>query len=816
MKALYVVLSTLVLGTWNAQAQTETVAQTSAGIQPGTPISTEPVINTGIIKGKVVTTDGNPGAYVNVVLKEINKTVVTDEAGLFVLRNIKPGTYTLQVSHTGLQSQEKQVELAAGETKEFHFTLRETSLQLEEVIVEGRKSLNTRPVTVGKVPIAPMDLPQSISVIGQGVIRDQQAQRLSDVIKNVNGIYVATTRGSTQESFSGRGYSFGSNNLFKNGTRVNSGAMPEMSSLERVEVLKGSAAILYGNVAPGGILNMVTKQPKFNFGGEVAMRTGSYDLYKPTVDVYGPLSSGIAYRINGTYESAQSFRDVVSSKRYYVNPSLLFKLGKRTELLIQGDYLDHEFTPDFGIGSLDNTKIPDVARSAFFGTPWQYAKTKQSTASASLKHQLNNAWQINALASYQNYNRDYYSTERIQAAENGDWTRPLNKTDQNEDYYIAQVDINGKFKTAGIEHTLLAGVDADRYLNTSYTFNNPTTYDKINILDPTKFTARTDIPPASKVTRVETPTNRFGAYVQDLISITSKLKFLAGLRWSIQEARPAETKYLLKDSLAKGAAKTDKAFSPRFGLVYKPLETTAIFASYANSFSVNSGTDVFGNALQPSIIDQFEVGIKNDFLKGKLSLNVTAYRIINNNLAQTAQFAADGTTPNNNTALKELTGQTTSDGVEVDITAHPVKGLDIIAGYSYNYMRYTKTENKKGNYVEGERLVNNPAHTANASIFYTFGSSHIKGFKVGATAVYIGKRNAGWNNQIEQTQNYSRLIPIDGFTTVDISAGYTWKNISLLAKVSNLGDAYNYYVHENYSVNPIAPRQFAATLSYKF
>lgn len=814
MKGLYVVLSILLFGTLNAHAQTEVVTQTNANTQAGIP--TDPIAHTGIIKGKVVTTDGNPGAYVNVVLKEINKTVVTDEAGLFVLRNIKPGTYTLQVSHTGLQSQEKQVELAAGDTKEYNFTLRETSLQLEEVIVEGRKSLNTRPVTVGKVPIAPMDLPQSISVIGQGVIRDQQAQRLSDVIKNVNGVYVSTTRGSTQESFSGRGYGFGSNNLFKNGSRVNSGAMPEMSSLERVEVLKGSAAILYGNVAPGGILNMVTKQPKFNFGGEVSMRTGSFDLYKPAVDVYGPISSKIAYRINGTYESAQSFRDVVSSKRYYVNPSLLFKLGKRTELVVQGDYLDHEFTPDFGIGSLDNTKIPDVARSAFFGTPWQYAKTKQSTASVSLKHQLNNAWQINALASYQNYNRDYYSTERIQAAANGDWTRPLNKTDQNEDYYIAQVDINGKFKTAGIEHTLLAGVDADRYFNTSYTFNNPTTYDKINILDPTKFTPRTDIPPASKVTRVETPTNRFGAYVQDLISITSQLKFLAGVRWSIQEARPAETKYLLKDSLAKGAAKTDKAFSPRFGLVYKPLETMAIFASYANSFSVNSGTDVFGNALQPSIIDQFEVGIKNDFLSGMLSLNVTAYRIINNNLAQTAQFAADGTTPNNNTALKELTGQTTSDGVEVDITAHPVKGLDIIAGYSYNYMRYTKTENKKGNYVEGERLVNNPAHTANASIFYTFGSSRIKGFKVGANAVYIGKRNSGWNNQIEQTQNYSRLIPIDGFTTVDISAGYTWKNISLLAKVSNLGDAYNYYVHENYSVNPIAPRQFAATLSYKF
>ncbi|WP_315816684.1 TonB-dependent receptor domain-containing protein [Paraflavitalea speifideaquila] len=128
-----------------------------------------------------------------------------------------------------------------------------------------------------------------------------------------------------------------------------------------------------------------------------------------------------------------------------------------------------------------------------------------------------------------------------------------------------------------------------------------------------------------------------------------------------------------------------------------------------------------------------------------------------------------------------------------------------MAGYSHNYMRYTKTEKKKGNYVEGERLVNSPAHTANASVFYTFGNSPIKGFKVGVTALYIGKRNAGWNNQIEQTQNYSRLIPVDGFTTVDISAGYTWKAISLLAKVSNLGNTYNYYVHENYSVNPIAP-----------
>ena len=192
-------------------------------------------------------------------------------------------------------------------------------------------------------------------------------------------------------------------------------------------------------------------------------------------------------------------------------------------------------------------------------------------------------------------------------------------------------------------------------------------------------------------------------------------------------------------------------------------------------------------------------------------MNVTAYRIINHNLAQTAQFAADGVTPNNNTSLKELTGQTTSDGIEIDIVGHPLKGLDVTAGYSYNYMRYTETPDAKGNYVEGERLVNNPAHTANATAFYTFNK-----FRIGATFNYIGERVGGWNNTIGQAQGYDRRIPVDGFSTIDVSAGYTYKKVSLMAKVSNITNAYNYYVHENYSVNPIPPTQFITTLAYKF
>lgn len=779
------------------------------------------------IHGKVTTSDGKPAANVNITIKESKKTIISGEDGSFVINTDKECTCSIIVSYIGLITQEKKVIIRNGKSVEVNFKLKENAGQLDEVIVTSHKSLNTNPVIIGKAPIDPMDLPQSITILSQGVIRDQQALRLSDVIKNVNGVYLATARASTQENFSARGYSFGSTNLFKNGARINSGAMPEMSSLESVEVLKGSSAILYGQVSPGGIVNMITKQPKFNFGGEVSFRAGSYGLYKPAFDVYGPISSSIAFRVNGTFESTKSYRDVVSSDRYYVNPSFLFKLGKKTDLVVEGDYLKHNFTPDFGIGSIGGTQIAPLSRSAFLGTRWQYAKTTQATTTATLKHSFNDNWNINTSLSYQFYQRDYFSTERIQADSTGEWTRPLGRTNSNEDYYVGQVNLTGKFKTKGLEHTLLAGIDADRYFTTNYTFSIPAveglpagSYDKINILDPSKYAQRTDIPVTGKIRMVDLPINRGGIYIQDLVKISSKLNLLAGVRYSYVYSDQPDSTNLLTNVKAKGKSKYDNAISPRFGLVYKPLTTTSVFVSYSNSFTVNTGIDVNGNVLDPSIIDQYEVGVKNDFFKGKLSANVTAYRIKNNNLSQTAPYLSDGVTPNNNSAIKALVGETTSDGIEIDLAAHPAAGLDVLAGYSHNFIRYTKIPTAVGNYIEGERLVNNPGNTANASVFYTFTNSELKGLKIGASAFYTGKRYGGWNTDITKVtpmvELRNRLIPVEGFTTLDISAGYTINKISVLVKVSNLTNTFNYYVHENYSINPIPPTQLIATVSYRF
>ena len=679
-----------------------------------------------------------------------------------------------------------------------HSYAQKDTMTLKEVIVESRLHNNDKVLTIGKSDITAKDLPQAVTVIGRTVIESQQAQKISDVLRNVNGVYLGSTRGATQESFSARGYTVSSNNLFKDGVRINSGSFPETGSLERVEVLKGSAAILYGNVAPGGIINLVTKQPRFESGGEIGLRAGSYGLIKPWADLYGRLNSISAYRINGSYESQDSYRDKVQSKRVYVNPSLLFKTGNKTELLLQGDFLKHDFTPDFGIGTVDNTHIPAVARSAYFGTPWQYAKVTQTSATVSVKHIINERWKLNGSVSNQNYLRDYYSTERIQALANGDWSRPLNRSKNAENYYTAQIYLSGEFNSGFLQHSILTGIDVERYDATVYGYDQPLIYDTINLFDANKYRIRTDIPASNEIKITKTPTNRLGGYVQDLLAISSKWKMLLGVRWSFQESKSGDI------------IKTDKAFSPRAGIVYQPRKNTSLFISYANSFSVNSGTDVYGNALAPSIIDQYELGIKNTLFQNSITCNLTIYKIINHNLAQTALFAADGVTPNNNTSLKALTGETASDGIEIDLMANPFKGLDILAGYSYNYIRYTKTPDAKGNFIEGERLQNSIGSTANASFFYS-----INGWKFGGGFYYTGPRTAGFNNTKGQTQNYNRLFGVSDFSTIDLSAGYGFSKTSILVKLSNLTNTLNYITHENYSINPIAPRQIMLSVSHR-
>ena len=738
---------------------------------------------------------------VSVRLTELKRGKPSDAEGKFTFQGLKPGMYTLQASFVGYKTLQEKVNLVADKTLHLDLELVEASNDLKEIVVVGYVSQNEKPITIGKLPIKPMDLPQSVVTLDKSLLEAQQVNRMSDVLMNTNGVYIFGATGGYQEEIAARGFSMASSNTFKNGMRYANGMISELSGVEKVEILKGSAAILYGNVAAGGVLNLVTKKPKFTFGGEISLRTGSWGMYKPSVDVYGGLSKNIAVRLNASAEQANSFRVGVSSERVYVNPSILFKLGKKTELIVEGDYLADQRTPDFGAGII-NYQIVDIPRERFLGVTWSYIKSAQSSLNATLTHQINERWTVKWMSGLRQNSSNLFSNTRPNAGSlitsDGQWIRNLQKSEVEEQYGISQLDFIGSLKVAGMKHQVLLGVDSDFYDTDTYAYNQFNRYDTVNVYRNTLSSARSDQPAMTALTKTVAPIRRFGIYAQDLIHLNEQWKVLAGIRYSYQQTLSDVYNYTTKKTTS--SSNFDGAFSPRLGIVYKPTLNHAVFASYSNSFTLNTGVDINNQALPPSLIDQYEVGVKNDILDGLVSVNVTAYRILNNNLAQNSLVNAT-----TYSYVKEMAGSVQSEGIELDLMSKPVAGFSFSGGYSFNETKYVKSNT----YIEGSLLKYNPRHTANVGIQYRY-----QGLQVGLTTVYIGERFAGRSTRVLVANDAYRLIALPAYLQADLTAGYTYKKMSLRARMANLGDVINYNVHDDNSVNPITPRNYSLTLTY--
>lgn len=722
--------------------------------------------------------------------------------------------------------------------------------QIEDINMHKTGNPNTaRPIS-SKSNLSIMENPQPISIVTHEIIEQQQAKQLSDVLQNVNGLYITSSRGNSQDSFGGRGFILGNDNIFKNGTRVNSGVFPEVSGLERVEVLKGANAMLYGNTAAGGIINMITKKPRFNFGGSIGLNGGSWNSYKPTVDFYGPLSDKIAFRLNGAYEYADSFRDVVTSSKYYFNPSFLVNLGEKSQLIVEADYLKNDFTPDFGLGSITNKDLSyslndSVGRNVFFGTDWQYQNVQQASTNITFNHQFNTNWTFNAVASYQNYTKDYFSAERIQwefatpTATRLSWKRPFNKTYNEQNFGSGQININGEINTGKINHKLLFGADADYNQADSYAYTLGSTNNVLYLDDPSTW-GNVAMPTSTLNNRNRINTRRIGVYAQDFISLTKEIKVIAGLRWSyIENMATINTNFITNvKSITNNSATSDQALSPKLGIVYMANDNLSVFATYTNSFVPNAGEtssqlgalnttgtpaevlartqNLSKEGIKPTTVDQYEIGVKKNLWNNTLAVNLSVYQIENNNTYQSYWYqnaAGAIVTPDSN--LKEYAGKVRSRGVELDITGNPTANLSIIGGVSYNNSVYFDTP--ENGYVEKQRLVRTPETTANASVFYKF-TNHVKGLKIGAGAYYTGNRLGGWNDSKStdiSRNGVSRAFAVKDYVTVNASVGYEWDKFSIQGKVGNLFDTENYNVHENYSVNPITPRNYYVTVTYK-
>ena len=243
----------------------------------------------GKLSGQIKSPNNTVVDGVTITIDDTNKYAITNEEGFYVIENLKPGKYVLRISHLGFQPAQVSAIISAGETTQIPvIQLKEANNQLNEVIVSG--SLFNKTPNAAKAGIRPLDLPQSAAVISQQTLENQQVNSLTDILKNANGVYIMGNTGGYQEEIASRGYSLGSSNTFKNGVRYFNGMKLETSGIEQAEILKGSAAILFGNVEAGGILNLITKKPRFDFGGKVDLTFGSFNLVKTTFDIYGALN----------------------------------------------------------------------------------------------------------------------------------------------------------------------------------------------------------------------------------------------------------------------------------------------------------------------------------------------------------------------------------------------------------------------------------------------------------------------------------------------------------------------------------------------
>ncbi|MFB2772368.1 TonB-dependent siderophore receptor [Pelatocladus sp. BLCC-F211] len=604
-----------------------------------------------------------------------------------------------------------------------------------ELVVTGEQDgYSVTDTTTGTRTDTPLrDIPQSIQVVPQQVLRDQQITRLDDALRNVVGV--------TQEFNSGpyvtyriRGFEASGNNLLRNG-QVDAGAgeSVELSSVERVEVLKGPASVLFGLGNPGGSINIITKRPLSEPFYGIDATFGSNSFYRGAIDLSGPLNDlkTVLYRLNTAYRNSGSFIDFYNSEHFNISPVISVAIGERTNLIVEGDYIetrDSGFTPFVPvIGSVLDNPNGKIPRNRNVGEPSDEINASLSRIGYQLEHKFNDNWSLrNAfLFSFRDYSDKRTFPGRLQA-DNRTLNRSYREFDFQSTSYNLTTNVVGKFSTGSIEHQLLFGIDLNSFENKVPKFTS-TTAAPIDIFNPIYRQPRGVLSPEISNTTV---TNSLGIYIQDQISLTDNLKVLLGGRFDAFDQKSEDFSADTESNLS------DSAFSPRLGIVYQPIPAISLYASYINSFTPGSGVFLFGggldNSVEPERGRQYEVGIKAD-LNDRLSATLAFYDLTRTNVL---------TEDPDNPGFQIQTGEQNSQGIELNLAGEILPGWNFIAGYAYTDARITKDNT----YDPGNQLPNTPYHSFNLWTTYEIQKGDLQGIGFGLGLFFAGDRAGDLGN----------------------------------------------------------------------
>jgi iron complex outermembrane recepter protein len=595
---------------------------------------------------------------------------------------------------------------------------------------DGYRVPNASTATKTDTPLR--DIPASIQVIPRQLLEDQNTIRIQDALENISGV---NKRGNLGGSDAGgyviRGFEQSGN--FRNGFPDNDFySSVDRANIERIEVLKGPASVLFGQVEPGGIINVVTKQPLSTPYYSVDFSAGSYAFYRPSIDVSGPLTAdgSLLYRLNLAYQNAESFRDFNFTERVFIAPTLTWNISDRTSVTFDFEYLNNEYRSDRGLPAIGDRPAP-VPISRFIGYPFDgdTRTDRVFRASYRLQHQFSENWQLRNAFSFTSAKLSgAFATGGRSLIDNRFSPITLTEDDFLREFYTLQTELTGRFNTGSIVHRPLFGVELRRNTSTNTIFGSDP-IPRLDIFNPnynvTLPTSFNDEPSSSFTAR----TNTLGIYLQDQITVADNLKLLIGGRFDT-------TSY--KEDFFAGdfALETDisaSAFSPRVGIVYQPIEPISLYASYSRSFVPETfGSDVSGNPFEPTKGTQYEAGIKAD-ISQQLSATLAFFHITKSNIV---------TTDPNNPDFSIQVGEQTSRGIELDIAGEILPGWRIITSYAY-----TDANVSEDNTIPvGNRLINVPEHAASLWTNYEFQSGNLQGLGFGLGIYYVGSREADLDN----------------------------------------------------------------------
>ena len=666
-----------------------------------------------------------------------------------------------------------------------------------EIVVTGEQDTrySVPNATTGTRTDTPLrDIPQSIQVVPRQVLKDQQVIRVGDALQNVSGV---TNRGGyfgIQEQINIRGFALDTfqGSYFRDGIRQFTFDFPETANLERIEVLKGPASILFGQAQPGGIVNLVTKKPLREPYYYLQGTVGNYDTYRGAFDLSGPLneSGTVLYRLNGYYENAGSFRDFVDSERLFVAPTITWAIGSNTSLTIDAEFIDDSRTLDSGIPALGD-RPANVKSDRFLSEPFSNYEKKEYSVGYVFDHRFNDNLSLrNAFRAQWLYPERYfpYSTELDE--DTGELSRTAYWAGGEYANYSTQTDLIGKFATGTIQHQLLFGFEYSKTTENP-NFQLDTDYPSINIFDPVYARERYPIQP--NFFRDDT-TKTLGFYLQDQIDLTANLKFLVGGRFdSFDQTRTTRNSGEERQEFEQ----SDSKFSPRVGVVYQPSDTVSLYASYTSSFrpSFGANRNPDDSTFEPQTGRQYEVGIKTDFLDGKLSATLAAFDINKQNVS---------TEDPSNEGFSIQTGEQTSRGIEFDVAGEIMPGWNIIAsaGYVNAYISEDET------YDVGNRLDNAPEFSSSLWTTYEIQKGNLQGLGFGLGLYYVGDRQGDLDNSYE----------LPSYFRTDAAIYYRRNNWRAAVNIRNLFDV-EYFAGSDGSreqIQPGAPFTILGTFSLEF